>query len=150
MTENQPQEPPDLTDEQIEFLNSLFDYAREGKVLALSSAIDQGIPVDLANHNGDTFLILAAYREQATVVDALIERNADVNALNNRGQSALTCAIFMQNEELSRTLLHAGADPDLGPQSARATIAAMGLEQMGKFLAAYENEHPGGPPKEQE
>lgn len=150
MTENQPHEQPDLTDAQIEFLNSLFDYAREGRVLALSSAIDQGIPVDLTNHNGDTFLILAAYREQATVVDALIERHADVNVLNNRGQSALTSSIFMQNEEISRALLNAGADPDLGPQSARATIAAMGLENMAKFLAAYESQQPGEPTDKQE
>lgn len=140
MTENQSENHPELTDEQIEFLNSLFDYAREGQVVALTSAIDQGIPVDLTNHNGDTFLILAAYREQRTIVAALIERQADVNILNNRGQSALTCAIFMQNEDIARQLLDAGADPDLGPQSARATISAMGLDNMGEFLAAYEAE----------
>src|SRR5690625_157459 len=140
MTDNQSENQPELTDDQIEFLNSLFDYARDGKVVALSSAIDQGIPVDLTNHNGDTFLILAAYREQPAVVDALIERKADVNVLNNRGQSALTCAIFMQNEEIARKLLDAGADPDLGPQSARATISAMSLEKMGEFLTAYEKE----------
>lgn len=139
---------PELSDEQIEFLNSLFDFAREGKTQALSSAIDQGIPVNLTNHNGDTFLILAAYREQAAVVDTLIERQADVNALNSRGQSALTSSIFMQNEEISTALLNAGADPDHGPQSARATITAMGLENMGEFLAAYEN-HPATDPFEE-
>ncbi|MDN6150970.1 MAG: ankyrin repeat domain-containing protein [Yaniella sp.] len=139
---------PELSDEQIEFLNSLFDFAREGKTQALSSAIDQGIPVNLTNHNGDTFLILAAYREQAAVVDTLIARQADVNALNSRGQSALTSSIFMQNEEISTALLNAGADPDHGPQSARATITAMGLENMGEFLAAYEN-HPATDPFEE-
>ena len=138
MNQNQPQGQPDLTDDQIEFLNSLFDYAREGKVVALTSLIDQGIPVDLTNHNGDTFLILAAYREQRSVVDALVERHADVNVLNSRGQSALTCAVFMQNQEIARILLDAGADPDLGPQSARATIAAMDLVNMSEFLDAYE------------
>lgn len=148
MTDNQSEDQPELSDEQIEFLNSLFDYAREGKVLALSSAIDQGIPVDLTNHNGDTFLILAAYREQAAVVVALIERHAEVNVLNNRGQSALTSSIFMQNEEISTALLNAGADPDLGPQSARATITAMGLDNMDEFLTAYENHPATDPPEE--
>lgn len=144
MTDNEPE----LSDEQIEFLNSLFDFAREGKVQALSSAIDQGIPVNLTNHNGDTFLILAAYREQVAVVDALIQRHADVNALNSRGQSALTSSIFMQNEDISTALLNAGADPDHGPQSARATITAMGLDNMGDFLAAYED-HPATEPPEE-
>ena len=55
MTDKQSDNQPELTDDQIEFLNSLFDYAREGKVRALTSAIDQGIPVNLTNHNGDTF-----------------------------------------------------------------------------------------------
>ena len=144
MTENHSENPPELTDDQLEFLNSLFDFAREGKVIALSSAIDQGIPVDLTNHNGDTFLILAAYREQPAVVEALLERNADVNMLNSRGQSALTCAVFMQNKAISRKLLDAGADPDLGPQSARATVEAMGLEDMNEFLTAYEQEQSSG------
>lgn len=140
MTDNLSDNKPELTDEQVEFLNSLFDHAREGKVLAVSSAIDQGIPVDLANHNGDTFLILAAYREQLRVVDALLDRGADVNRLNNRGQSALTCAVFMQNAEIARKLLDAGADPDLGPQSARTTIEVMELQSMKEFLTAYEQE----------
>lgn len=144
MTDNEPE----LSDEQIEFLNSLFDFAREGKVQALSSAIDQGIPVNLTNHNGDTFLILAAYREQAAVVDALLDRQVDVNALNHRGQSALTSAIFMQNTDISTALLNAGADPDHGPQSARATIAVMGLDNMGEFLTAYEENRDTDPPRE--
>ncbi len=142
MTDNQPQDQPELTDDQLEFLNTLFDYARNGQVQALSSAIDQGIPVDLRNHNGDTFLILAAYREQAEIVNALLARDADVNALNNRGQSALTSAIFMQNTDIAKALLDAGADPDLGPQSARATISAMGLDTMGQFLSDYEKQSP--------
>lgn len=145
MTDNHSDEQPELTDDQIEFLNSLFDYARDGKVVALTSAIDQGIPVDLTNHNGDTFLILASYKEQPAVVEALIERHADVNILNNRGQSALTSSIFMQNKEISGKLLAAGADPDLGPQSARATISAMGLDTMGDFLNSYESDHPTTP-----
>lgn len=150
MTDNQQEGQPELSEEQIEFLNTLFDYARDGKVQALSSVIDQGIPVNLTNHNGDTFLILAAYREQATVVDALLERHADVKALNNRGQSALTCSIFMQNEDISRALLDAGADPDRGPQSARATIAALGLDNMAEFLATYENQPSTDPSQDNE
>lgn len=149
MTDNQQDDQPHLSDDQIAFLNSLYDYAREGKVQALSSVIDQGIPVDLPNHNGDTFLILAAYREQSEVVNALIARDADVNALNKRGQSPLTCAVFMQNEEVSRLLLEAGADPELGAQSARATIAAMELKHMGEFLDTYETQTDDPSPNEQ-
>src|SRR5699024_12242417 len=92
MTDNQQDDQPHLSDDQIGFLNSLYDYAREGKVHALSSVIDQGIPVDLPNHHGDTCLIFASYREQADVVNALLALDADGNASDKRGQSPLAAA----------------------------------------------------------
>ncbi|WP_136089762.1 ankyrin repeat domain-containing protein [Auritidibacter ignavus] len=129
---------PALSDEQIEFLHTLFDAAREGKVQMLSSAIDQGIPVNLANANGDTFLILATYRNQPEVVSALLERGAEVNATNQRGQSALTCAVFLQDKGLVQQLLEAGADPELGAQSARATVEFMDLPAMKDVLDQHQ------------
>ncbi len=56
--------PPELTDEQLEFLNSMFDLARAGRAEELLSLIDQGIPVNLTNSKGDSLLILAAYNDQ--------------------------------------------------------------------------------------
>lgn len=125
---------PQLTDDQIEFLNSLFDFARQGNTEALLSVIDQGVPVDLTDHKGDTLLILATYNQQADLVAALLARGADVQRLNQRGQSALTCAVFTQHEGNVRALLAAGADPDAGAQSARATAAQFQLEAMSALL----------------
>lgn len=129
-----PAAPPQLTDEELEFLNSLFDMARAGHAEPLLSAVDQGVPVNLANHNGDTLLILATYNNHPALVHALLERGADVHRLNRRGQSALACAVFVQNEESVRALLDAGADPDAGPVSARAAVDQFGLESMRAVL----------------
>ncbi|QCU77782.1 ankyrin repeat domain-containing protein [Citricoccus sp. SGAir0253] len=129
-----PGATPELTDEQLEFLNSLFDLARAGEAEALLSAVDQGVPVNLANHNGDTLLILATYNNHPALVRALLERGADVHRLNARGQSALACAVFVQNEESVRALLAAGADPDAGPVSARAAVEMFGLDAMRRLL----------------
>ncbi|MDI3332027.1 MAG: ankyrin repeat domain-containing protein [Micrococcus sp.] len=129
-----PQTPPELTDEQLEFLNSLFDLARAGEAGPLLSAVDQGVPVNLANHNGDTLLILATYNNHPALVRALLDRGADVHRLNARGQNALACAVFVQNEESVRALLAAGADPDAGPVSARAAVDQFGLEAMRRLL----------------
>lgn len=125
---------PQLTDDQIEFLNSLFDYARQGQTETLISVIDQGVPVDLTDHKGDTLLILATYNQHAELVAELLSRGADPQRLNQRGQSALTCAVFTQHEDTVRALLDAGADPDLGAQSARATAAQFQLDAMTALL----------------
>ncbi len=129
-----PPAPPELTDEQLEFLNSLFDLARAGESEQLLSAVDQGVPVNLANHNGDTLLILATYNNHPRLVHALLDRGADVHRVNQRGQSALACAVFVQNEESVRALLAAGADPDAGPVSARAAVEQFGLDAMRRLL----------------
>lgn len=124
---------PDLSDEQVEFLNSLFDLARNGDERLLG-VIDQGVPADLADHKGDTFLILAAYAGQGELVRSLLGAGADVNRLNSRGQSALTCAVFRGDEPLVKELLAAGADPELGSQNAVATAQAFGQEGLLALL----------------
>ncbi|MDZ5078833.1 ankyrin repeat domain-containing protein [Nesterenkonia sp. HG001] len=125
---------PELTDEQLEFLNSMFDLARQGRDEELLGLIDQGIPVNLANSKGDTLLILATYNNHAALVEGLISRDADVDRLNDRGQSALTCAVFLQNEETVRMLLAAGADPRHEGQNAYAAIEMFGLDTMRAVL----------------
>ncbi|MGO1885198.1 MAG: ankyrin repeat domain-containing protein [Citricoccus sp.] len=134
---------PELTGEQLDFLNALFDLARAGDAEQLLPAIDQGVPVNLTNHKGDTLLILATYNNHPALVKALIERGAEVDRLNGRGQSALSCAVFVQNEESVMALLAAGADPDEGPVSARAAVEMFGLDAMRTLLETQAG--PAGP-----
>lgn len=128
------QTPPELTEEQIDALNSLFDLARDGRSSELKAAVDQGIPVNLTDHKGDTLLILATYNGHPELVSDLLQRGADVHRTNYRGQSALTCAVFVQDEASVRALLKAGADPDAGGQSARAVVQMFNLTEMGAIL----------------
>lgn len=125
-----PDEAPELTDEQLDFLNSMFDLARDGKTENLLSLIDQGIPVNLTNSKGDSLLILASYNDHADLVTGLIARDADPDRMNDRGQTALSCAVFRQNEDITVQLLKAGADAHLGPQNPYAVIEMFGLENM--------------------
>lgn len=125
-----PDEAPELTDEQVEFLNSMFDLARDGKTQNLLDLIDQGIPVNLTNSKGDSLLILAAYNDHSELVSGLLQRDADPDRMNDRGQTALSCAVFRQNEDITVQLLQAGADAHLGPQNPFAVIDMFGLESM--------------------
>ena len=89
----QPSQDTHLTSQDLDFLNSIFDLVRDNKPLALTSLLNQGIPVNLTNSNGDTLLILAAYHEHKDMVRILIDAGADLNRLKPlpRWHSSLIC-----------------------------------------------------------
>ena len=81
--------PPEL----VEIAHACFDFARQGETARLSAYVDRGVPVDLTDASGNTLLMLAAYHGRAGTVVALLERGADPDRLNDRGQSPLAGAI---------------------------------------------------------
>lgn len=62
--------------------------------------------------------MLAAYHGHAATVSALLERCADPNVLNDRGQSPLAGAVFKGHDEVVGVLVEGGADPRLGTPNA--------------------------------
>lgn len=123
-----------LTPDELAFVASAFDMARDGDAVELGAFVDAGLPVNLTNEVGDTLLILAAYYRNAAVVDVLLARGADTARINDRGQSALGAAAFRQDEGIVRALLAAGADPHLGAQSAHAVVDYFNLPAMKAVL----------------
>lgn len=124
-----------FTDDELEYLNSLFDLARAGSTAEIASLIDGGIPVDLTNSAGDTFLILAAYHQHSEMVGALLARQADTARVNQRGQTALAAAIFRNHAGIVEELLASGADPALGAQTGWDIADFFTLPQMQDLLA---------------
>lgn len=134
MTEPQ-QNSPELTQDELDFLNRVFDLAREGETEQLATLLDQGVPVNLTDAKGDTLLILAAYREQPKIVSLLLERGADVDRVNDRGQTALVSAVFRNRQDIAASLLDAGADASLGSQTPAAVAKFFGIDEMKDFLS---------------
>ncbi|WP_255545924.1 MULTISPECIES: ankyrin repeat domain-containing protein [unclassified Nesterenkonia] len=128
---------PELTEEQMEFLASMFGLARAGKTEELLDLVDRGVPVNLSNEKGDTLLILSVYNDHTEQANGLLTRGADVDRINDQGQTALGCAVFRQNEVATKALLAAGADPRLGRQSAYAVAEIFGLDAMRAILDAH-------------
>lgn len=133
--ENQPEDQ--LPDDLQDLANRLFEAARSGNA-ELITYIDSGVPVDLANHEGNTFLMLAAYAGHAALVTALAERGADPNRLNDRGQSPLAGAVFKKEDDVIEALLHAGADPLAGSPTAVDTAKLFGREDLVSRFTADE------------
>lgn len=125
----------DLTDEELGFLHSALDLARQGETDELASFLDAGLPVNLTGASGDSLLILASYHVRPETVEALLARGADPARINDRGQTALGAAVFRKSEPIVRALLAAGADPDLGSPSAAAIATFFDLPEMAALLA---------------
>ncbi len=129
-------EPTELTEQQIAFLNGVFDLARDGAATRVGALLDRGLPVNLTDSKGDTMLILAAYHEHTDLVRVLLEHGADTARLNARGQSALVAAVFRSAAPIVTDLLRVGADPELGSPNARSVAEYFGLTEMAALLAS--------------
>lgn len=121
----------ELTPEQHERVATIaMDLAREGRTAELLEFLDHGLPVDLADPEGNSLLMLAAYHGRAETVDALIARGADVDRRNDRDQSPVAGALFKGEEQVVRSLVAAGADLDAGTPSARAAAGMFGRSHL--------------------
>ena len=95
-------------------LSAAFDAARSGDTDRLQAALDAGLGVDTCNENGDTLLMLAAYHCRAPAVELLIERGADADRANAKGQRPLAGVCWKGAVDVARALLDHGADVDAG------------------------------------
>ena len=88
---------------------------------AVELAWELGNDVNAADTNGDTALHGAIHRGAGNIVRFLVEKGADIDAVNENGWSALSVAqgvfypnTFNRHPELVTLLLDLGADPDAG------------------------------------
>lgn len=89
-----------------------FDFARNNEVENLKIMLDAGLNINIANHKGNTLLMLAAYNNSLEVAKLLLERGADVDKINDRGQTPLAGVCFKGYYEMAELLLNFGADPN--------------------------------------
>lgn len=100
----------------------------EGKQAALMR-----IPALISNTSdtaGNTLLMLAAYNGQADLVKGLVEKGADVNRVNDRGQSPLAGVVFKGYDEIAHILIENGADPNAGTPTALQTAQMFNKTQL--------------------
>jgi ankyrin repeat protein len=93
----------------------------EEALSAVRLAWELGNDVNAADVNGDTALHGSIHRGAGNIVGFLVEKGADIDALNNKGWSALSVAegvfypnTFNRHPELVTLLAELGADPGAG------------------------------------
>jgi ankyrin repeat protein len=84
--------------------------------------------------------MLAAYGGHAELVRGLLERGADPNRLNDRGQAPIAGAVFKREDEVVRVLVDAGADPSAGEPNAIASARMFGRTDLLGMLGVHEGE----------
>lgn len=108
--------PPDITPDEekryAELQRIALDFARHGEADRLEPMLAAGLPVNLADHKGNTLLMLAAYNGHPETTRLLLRHRADVDRRNDRGQTPLGGVAFKGYTEIARLLLAAGAEVD--------------------------------------
>ncbi len=117
----------------LHLLAQYADLASEDAWLRLAGAlIDKQVRLEALDHEGVTALHYALIHERADLVELLLARGANPNAMAlDTGMSPLLMAALNQQRDMVRLLLRYGANPDLPSVSGKTAAALMpDIERM--------------------
>lgn len=112
---------------------------KEGNDAAVREIINGGVDVNSRLANGFTPLGVAAFLNKPDLVKFLLDKNADVNVVNNHGSTPLYYAVQMANSlEITEMLLKHGANPNIYKINPPLLAACVDNDfEMVKLLIAY-------------
>ena len=90
----------------------MFEAVLGGKPAKVQQLLEGGVPVDCLDDDGNTPLICAAEGD-VLIVEELIRRAPDVNAMNKNGVTALMRAVRANHKDNVERIVQAGAGLDI-------------------------------------
>jgi len=121
-------------------LHILCKRSRDSTIDTFEYLISQGFNVNInkKNNEGNTPLIELSYNIYNTYlgeyISILMKYNADVNLVNNKGESAFFIACKMAQYGTAYTLIQYGADPYIKDNEGHSA-----LRKFAKYLVTHEN-----------
>ena len=114
--QNLAQKSKNLTPQEYakmeEFVKMSFDFARNNDAESLKIMLKNGLNPNLANHKGDSLLMLASYHNALNCVRLLLDFGANVDKPNDRGHTPLAGVCFKGYTQVAKLLLESGANPN--------------------------------------
>lgn len=124
---------------QAQINSRLLKSIRKGNILGVKCALYDGAEVSCRDAVGDTPLIEACSKDgKKEIVEMLLENNAEMDAKNNRGFTALMMAASWGKEEIAELLIEKNADleaRDNEGNTAFMIAVFYGWETVVKLLA---------------
>lgn len=103
----------------------LFEAVQQKNNVTVSHLLSKGTDVNSREQGGMTCLMMAAYYGSSEIVKTLLEHDADVNAINDTGGTALIAAVVGGGHiEVIKILLANGADVNIKSNDGPSLIAA--------------------------
>ena len=124
-------ERPALDEDSLRLARQVFQWVRAGDLAAVVPLLQQGLPPNMRNEQGDSLLMLAAYHGHVDLTRALLEAGADPELANDRGQTPLAGAAYKGFTGIARVLLDHGAQVDgHGPDGRTALMVAAMFDRI--------------------
>ncbi|MBB1192309.1 ankyrin repeat domain-containing protein [Flavobacterium sp. SOK18b] len=88
-----------------------FLAGKPNQIEIINYFLSKGVPVNTSNNEGNTPLIVAAAARDIAALELLLPLVSNINAQNEKGESALTIAVKSGTPEAVTALLNKGANP---------------------------------------
>ncbi len=112
----------------------IHKMAKEGNVSALIKLLDKGESPNTIDRNLSTPLFTACYYKQTRIIQTLLERGANPNAVNDKGYTPLHFAT--QKEDVSLLLEH-GANPSAKDRTGMTPLHCAVFNGYGKDVVQF-------------
>jgi len=129
-----------------------YEAMRKGDIECVDALVSSGANINERNDHGDTPLLVAICDldvpwddeprnpDRIIIVSAIVERGADINALDKDGRGILTVPIFQVDIEFLEFLLDIGAKPNNGINSDGMSI--LDLAELDYHLLYFKSARP--------
>ncbi|GMH82519.1 hypothetical protein TL16_g09285 [Triparma laevis f. inornata] len=111
-----PVEPVEVKKQKVysrEEIDEVFSKIRHNRYDSLKSLFSSRFPINSRDLHGNTPLILSAQNNNKRILKLCLRYHADINAVNNKGNTALHYTCYYEYTELSQTLRKYGAKVDI-------------------------------------